>query len=121
MSVRPFVLPAPPSANRWWRNVNGRMVKSEAARQYQANTMALAGPQRCIPAPTPIRIMVCWYRAAKRGDLDKRLGVLLDALQGICYESDAQIVEIHAYRLEDESRKGRVEISVEELPDARST
>lgn len=107
-----LILPAPPSANRWWRNVNGRMVKSAAARQYQEAVGMLAGPQALIPAPDPVRISVVWYRAMKSGDLDKRLGVLLDALQGICYESDAQIVEIHAYRAEDEKREGRVEVQV---------
>ena len=111
MSV--FTLPVPPSANRWWRNVNGRMVKSAAAREYQEAVQLLAGPHTLIPAPTPVMIRVLWYRAIKSGDLDKRLGVLLDALQGICYESDAQIVEIHAYRAEDENRQGRVEIQVE--------
>jgi Holliday junction resolvase RusA-like endonuclease len=105
-------LPVPPSANRWWRNVNGRMVTSAAARDYKQAIPALAGKQPKILAPTPVMVSVIWYRAMKSGDLDKRLGVVLDALQGVSYESDSQIVELHAYRLEDENREGWIEVDV---------
>ncbi len=97
-----FHLDEPPSANRWWRMWRGRMVLSDEARaykQYVANA-ALGKRYRPIPKPAPVRLHVVWNRGRKSGDLDKRLGVLLDALQGIAYDSDAQIVEIHAERVD---------------------
>lgn len=109
-------LPVPPSANRWWRNVNGRMVTSREARAYKEAIPRLAGRQTLILAPTQVAISIVWYRAMKSGDLDKRVGVVLDALQGVLYENDRQIVELHAYRAEDPKREGWIEVDVREIP-----
>lgn len=109
-------LPVPPSANRWWRNVNGHMVTSAEARAYKEAIPELAGPQNLIAKPAPIAVNLVWYRAMKSGDLDKRLGVVLDALQGVSYESDSQVVELHAYRYEDPNRQGWIEVDVRAMP-----
>lgn len=115
-------LPEPPSANRWWRNVNGRMVTSRAAREYKARVAHACTIQRVerIPRPTPVRLSFVWHRARKAGDLDKRAGVLLDALQGALYDNDAQIVELHAERRDAEPGSpsaGRVVVTVEATDD----
>jgi crossover junction endodeoxyribonuclease RusA len=93
-------LAVPPSANRWWRNVNGRMVTSREARDYKRYVAEQCGVHRIalIQAPTPVCVTIIWWRERKAGDLDKRLGVVLDALQGSAYDNDAQIVELHATR-----------------------
>ena len=93
-------LDEPPSANRWWRNVRGRMVLSREAREYKSAVSVLGIVSRVRPFPkgTPVRVSLTWHRSRKSGDLDKRLGVLLDALQGVAYENDSQIVEINARR-----------------------
>jgi len=95
-----LTLPVPPSSNRWWRNVKGRMVKSREAREYQetAATLALMSRMELIEKPTEVAVTIHWYREALRGDLDKRYSIMLDALQGIAFENDSQIAEIHAYR-----------------------
>jgi Holliday junction resolvase RusA-like endonuclease len=97
----PLVLRVPPTANFWWRNVGGRMVKSKEAREYQsyAYTTALAAGYRPIHRPQEVAVSIVWHRQAAQGDLDKRLGVLLDALQGACYEKDSQVAELHAVRI----------------------
>jgi Holliday junction resolvase RusA-like endonuclease len=107
-----LTLPEPPSANRWWRNVNGRMVTSAAARKYKAGIAQLAGYR---VASGPVWIALDWYRGRRSGDLDKRLGVCLDALQGVLYESDAQIVHITARRYEDAAHP-RIEVTVRPAP-----
>lgn len=107
-------LPFPPSANRYWRNFRGRIVKSDEARQYQTNARWIA---RCAGMHEPITgkvaISLRVYRPAQRGDLDNRIKVLLDALQGVAYEDDKQIVELHAYQNDDKANP-RVEVEVTE-------
>ena len=92
----------PPSANRWWRNVSGRMVLSREAREYKARVALFAsfGGARPILRGTNVQVKLIWWRGRKSGDLDKRLGVLLDALQGVAYENDSQITSIVAERFD---------------------
>lgn len=113
-----FALPVPPSANRWWRNVDGRMLLSREARAYheRAGLHALAQGVRQIRRPSLVSLTVTWYRGRKSGDLDKRLGILLDALQGIGYENDSQVVRIVATRSDAEPHQPRVAIELDELP-----
>ena len=111
-----LTLPVPPSSNRWHRNVHGRVVKSEAARDYQELTRILALQQRIplIEKPTEVVVTIRWFREALRGDLDKRYSIMLDALEGIAFENDSQIAEIHAYRVLDRENP-RIEVIVSRL------
>jgi crossover junction endodeoxyribonuclease RusA len=114
--VTGLILPVPPSANRWWRNYGGRMVKSTEARQYQAyvNKLARTLGIRTLRRPAQVAFQFTWHRDKRMGDLDKRLGILLDALQGVAYENDSQIVEIHAKRV-DAASHPRVEVTIYEV------
>lgn len=101
-----FELPVPPSANKWWRMVTpkgkpSRMVLSADARLYKEGVgTLLRGQFRGRPVPLfpsgVVRLWLDWHRTARLGDLDKRQGVLLDALQGVVYDNDSQLVELHA-------------------------
>ena len=82
------------------------------AREYKANVAAMYGGQR--PIDGPVSVTIRWYRAMKSGDLDKRIGVLFDALQGVCYHNDKQVTELHASRHEDPTNP-RVEVTVAEV------
>lgn len=103
-----LTLPEPPSANRWWRMVNGHMVTSRAARDYKARIGQLGGSRS---VDGPVSVSLDWYRGRRSGDLDKRVGVLLDALQGVAYPTDANVVELHARRFDDPDHP-RVEVTV---------
>jgi crossover junction endodeoxyribonuclease RusA len=98
-----LMLPTPPSANRYWRTYRNRVVRSDEAVAYKAEVARIA-QQQLPPTDKMIRkggkvgVVVHWVRQRRAGDLDNRLKVLFDALEGICYEKDSQIVEIHAYR-----------------------
>jgi hypothetical protein len=48
--------------------------------------------------------------------LDKRLGVLLDSLQGVAYENDSQIVELHATRSDADPKHPRVVVTLRPAP-----
>lgn len=114
MSTNPmgyYVLPYPPSANRYWRNVNGRMVTSREAREYRAR---VSMTHTKAPAAGPVGVTVLVYRPARRGDLDNTLKVSLDSLKGIAFEDDSQIQEITARRYEDPVNP-RIEVRVWEL------
>jgi crossover junction endodeoxyribonuclease RusA len=108
-----LTLPVPPSANRWWRSVGRRVLLSREARNYKklVATMLLLERVTMIRPPAKVKVSVVWYRGRKAGDLDKRIGVLLDALQATAYENDAQITEIYARR-EDDRENPRIELEV---------
>jgi Holliday junction resolvase RusA-like endonuclease len=102
-------LPVPPSANRWWRRSGARMHISPEAREYKEMVaLKCAG---VTPLEGEVRVLIRWYRAQKSGDLDKRIGVLLDALQGTAYANDKDVAAIHAERHEDKDNP-RVEVVV---------
>lgn len=122
-------LPEAPSANRWWRmgrsGPNGgprHMILSAEARAYkQIVELKIGSAMRPIhgariwpvyPPKLALEIWISWFRSRRAGDLDKRVGILLDALQGTLYASDAQLVQIHAFRDEDPDGIGRMLISV---------
>jgi crossover junction endodeoxyribonuclease RusA len=109
-----FTLPYPPSANRYWRNYNGRMVVSAEATAYKWAVREITDEiaPRCLTGKIVVHVLV--YRPQKRGDLDNTLKILFDSLSGIAYEDDSQIIAIHAYR-HDDKKKPRVVVTVEEV------
>lgn len=102
------VLPVPPSARDYWRVWRNRAVRTKEAEAYCALVRAR---YRGKVHRGPVALTVRWFRAAKRGDLDNRLKILGDALQGAAYLNDNQVVELHAYRHEDPTNP-RVEVEV---------
>lgn len=104
-----LTLPIPPSANRYWRSFNGRVVVSEEARTYKQAVFYLAHDQGCEKIDGGVSLRIVVYRGRKAGDLDNYIKVLLDALKGILYEDDDQVIEIHAIRRDDKSNP-RVEV-----------
>jgi Holliday junction resolvase RusA-like endonuclease len=131
-----MTLPVPPSANDWWRNVliwtgkgglvaqakaflaklgvrvEARTLISKEAREYKASVASAFSGR--VPMTGDVCVTIRWYREARRGDLDKRQGVLLDALQGVAYVNDGQVAQLHAYRYEDKANP-RVIVTVEAL------
>jgi crossover junction endodeoxyribonuclease RusA len=96
-----FVLPVPPSANRYWRNYGGRVVVSDEARAYKGQAGWLAKEAGCGLLTGPVGVLLHVHRARRVGDLDNYIKVLLDALRGVVFEDDSQVVELHAFRGED--------------------
>lgn len=115
-------LPMPPSSNRYWRTVayiDKRTKKlaaatfvSDEAKKYKQQVRILANLPRLIFGEISVSVKV--FRPRRSGDLDNRLKVLCDAMQGVVYENDSQIVELHAFRLEDK-KNPRVEVEVRRL------
>lgn len=109
-----LTLPMPPSANRYWRKTfQGRVYVSEEAKAYrqEVGLLTLRSPK---PLKGQISVTIRFYRARKSGDLDNRLKILFDVLQGLVYEDDEQIIEIHAFRF-DNRLNPRVEVEIREI------
>lgn len=105
-------LPYPPSANTNWRPAGGRIIKSKEARAYQVEAGWMARAAGVRPTRDPVILTLRVYRPQQSGDLSNRIKVLEDALNGVAYYDDAQVIEIHAYRYDDKSNP-RVEVEIE--------
>lgn len=100
-----IALPYPVSANRYWRHNRGRVMRSEAAEAYRRTVAAAAwvAGWRVLDGPVAVRL-VLRPRATQSGaasrvrlDLDNCLKVVLDALNGVAYRDDGQIVHLVAH------------------------
>lgn len=110
-----LTLPFPPSANRYWRKFQNRMVPSAEATAYKEQVGWLCAAAGIQPFTGNVCVSLDFHRPAKRGDLDNLLKVVFDSLNGWAYVDDKQIVEIHAMRHEGKDDP-RVEISIQEIP-----
>ncbi|MCY1043312.1 RusA family crossover junction endodeoxyribonuclease [Corallococcus sp. bb12-1] len=105
-----LVLPYPPSANTYWKPSRGRgLVPSKEALAYKATVARLVGATRAQPLAGPVRYTLTAYRPRRVGDLDNTLKVLGDALNGLAWLDDEQVVGIHAERADD-AKAPRVEL-----------
>jgi len=114
-----ITLPYPPSANRLWSNgANGRKYKTTEYLSFESKAqLEIAGfIDKTLSGDLSVTLRI--YRPRRTGDLDNRVKATLDVMQGMIYNDDSQIVELHLYRLDDKLNP-RVEVNVCELPHAR--
>ncbi len=98
-----ILLPYPPSANRYWRTFRGRHVRSADAVQYRGEVMSRANIYGLHLLVCPVRVRVTLHpkltlkgaASRTRIDLDNCCKVVLDALQGVAYDNDKQIEDLH--------------------------
>ena len=92
-----YELPYPPSVNRYWRMVKGRMLISREGRVFRrriCSSLAAAGAEP-MDGPLAVRIEV-YPPDNRRRDIDNVMKALLDALQdGGAYHDDSQIVKLN--------------------------
>ena len=104
-----IVLDYPPALNSHWRVWKGRILVSAKSRAYKLAAQIRAASMGVRPLQGELSVTLHFYRPQKSGDLDGRLKVLFDCMNGVLWVDDAQVVEIHAFRHEDKKRP-RVEV-----------
>jgi crossover junction endodeoxyribonuclease RusA len=96
-----ITLPFPPSVNRIWRAVNGRVLLSRDGRAYRdkvALQWALARLQGYGRSPLKVEIDA-WLPDSRRRDIDNLQKAALDALQHAgAYADDSQIIDLRIRR-----------------------
>jgi crossover junction endodeoxyribonuclease RusA len=110
----------PPSTNRAWRMHKGRMVQSKIARDWKKRAGWMARAAGFEPLEGPVRVVATLHpKMTARGqtsrvriDIDNALKTVLDALNGVAYGDDRQIVETTA-RLGEPMPDGALTVSVE--------
>lgn len=96
-----FVLPIPILLNQLYKPIisNGttRLIKNKKAKDYETTIKILALKQKikCLE-DVPISLKIDLLRKNKANDIDCDgvLKLLLDSLEGICYNNDKQVCEI---------------------------
>lgn len=106
-----LTLGLPPLGNRYWRMARNQIYQTKEAREYKRAVAAVGLAKRIAPLAGEVAVSIRVFRARRAGDLDGYAKVLLDSLEGVCYENDRQIVEFHAARFDDKSNP-RVEVEV---------
>lgn len=115
LAAQSLVLPLPPSTNANWDNYNGRTVLSEESRNFRANVKLLANIAGVRPFDGDVAIYAHVYRSRADQDLDNYSGkTVLDALNGVLFHDDIQVVELHSFRHDDKTNP-RIEVEVRKI------
>lgn len=115
------LLPYPPSANRYIRRTARGCYRTAEADRYRATSMALAISNGAICLHGPVVVIATLLpKMTKKGaasktriDIDNGVKVACDALQGVCYADDSQIVRL-TIQIGDAVSGGGLRISVSE-------
>lgn len=113
-----LILPFPLSANAIWRTAGNRTYSTDKAKDYRARVRWIALAAKVKPMAGPVTVSVTAYRPRKRGDIDNLLKATLDALNGVAYADDSQVIELHALRLDDAANP-RIVVTIEPNPSFR--
>ncbi|MDQ6988472.1 MAG: RusA family crossover junction endodeoxyribonuclease [Mariprofundaceae bacterium] len=114
MSVCRFVLPYPPSLNRYYRNVKGRTLISAQGRAYRHEVVALLHKYRGRYAKE-LRLsidIVAYMPDRRRRDLDNLFKGLFDAIEHSgMIDDDSQFDHVRIRR-DEVVKGGRVDVEI---------
>lgn len=100
-------IPIPPGgANRMWRNFSGRTVMAPKAREWKREVLLIAIQNGAVrPRNDEITVLMTYHPKARKKEAESRLRRLdtdavikpvLDALIGIAYLDDYQVVDVRS-------------------------
>lgn len=104
--------PVPKERPRVVRGGTYTPMRTLAAEHAISTAARLAG---CHPTHAPIWLSVRFYRSThRRCDLDNLAKTVLDALNGVAYADDSQVIQLEAYKFVDAANP-RTEVTVREV------
>ncbi len=113
-----LTLPWPPSVNRYWRSVNGRVLIAAAGRKYRTDVglIVMLGGRDTVGASKVSVSIDVWYPDLRRRDLDNTLKAPLDALTdaGVWFD-DSQVERIMIQKCGIDRDKPRLEVTIEKV------
>ncbi len=84
------------------------MVLTPEGKAYKAQVLAAHGGQTI---ESEVRVWIRAFRPRKSGDIDSVLKCALDALQGVAYANDKQIIGLYIDR-DDDKQNPRLEVVI---------
>lgn len=111
-AAQSVILPLPPSVNHYLVSTGrGGRALTQEARNWKAAADIAIMHARLVRYDGPVAVYMHVYRERKAGDLDNRVKLTLDALNGHAWGDDAQVVELHTWRHDDKANP-RVEVEI---------
>lgn len=86
--------PLPQSVNAMYQRTGRTVRKSDTAKAYQHLLSYAFNLVDVEPIDGLVNMQVSWYFKTMRSDIDNRVKLLMDALEGHCYANDNQIVNL---------------------------
>lgn len=112
-----FSLPYPPSTNSLYATVNGRRVKTQAARDYAELVTQVAKVTKMLQGELgspPYRLTIhLWAPDRRRRDADNGVKCLQDALLKCTGHDDAEVVELIVRKLGRDVLAPRADVTLE--------
>lgn len=103
----------PIPVNALYRSINGRNILSKLGRETKvALEWEIRSQWRIEPHTGSVVVnLMLYFGDRRKRDIDSYLKVLLDSMNGIVYNDDSQIVELHVYKKID-TIDPRVEVQI---------
>lgn len=112
-------LPSPPTVNTYWRRQGNRYFISKRGRAFKAATCAAwvrkFGYGSAAFPTKPVRVDITWRRPRAIGDVDNIAKPVLDALIGLAYTDDGQVVDLRLTRTDDKRNPGCT-VTIQQAP-----
>lgn len=107
-----IVIPYPPSVNRYWRSVKGRVLISKEGREYRAEVIRLLGASKAI-LECRLQVHICAYMPDnRRRDIDNILKSCLDSLTHAGTWGDDSLIDDLRVTRKGVEAPGRLEIHI---------
>jgi Holliday junction resolvase RusA-like endonuclease len=113
-----FTVPGPPQTWKRTNTFKGRRITDKAMKAYQNRIRGYASVSGVRRMDGPLSIRVDVYLARMAGDWDNYGKNVCDALNGIAYDDDRQIVDGRVVKHRDPANP-RLEVTIEAVESAR--
>lgn len=98
-----------PSVNHIYGRGEYGVYMNKDGKDFKQKLSLLAKQQKAVLIDGYVKLKFEWHCLKKgRGDLDNKLKVIQDGLNGVAYNDDKQIIAIEAYKIMNSSFEGAI-------------